>query len=160
MKEPHLAREVIQAVRGATRLPFTIKIRSGWDYSGNQAMALAKIAADQGVDAIAMHPRTAGQGFRGNADWTLIKRLKKEIDLPVIGNGDIKTPEDAVRMMEETGCDAIMAGRVAMANPFIFSQIEDLVHKGNIHDPYRTIFSENGRVNRPLCDLFRGRDRL
>jgi len=126
MKEPDIARDILTAVRNATTLPFTIKIRSGWDYSGNQAMTLAKIAQDAGVDAIVMHPRTAVQGFRGSADWTLIKQLKKEIDLPVIGNGDINSPEDGVRMMEETGCDAVMVGRAAMANPFILSQIEEL----------------------------------
>lgn len=135
MKQPQLARDVIRAVRKSTRLPFTIKIRSGWDASGDQAMEIARIAADQGVDAIAIHPRTAVQGFRGNADWTRIKRLTREIDLPVIGNGDINRPEDAIRMMEETGCDAVMVGRAAMANPFILSQIESLWETGSYPHP-------------------------
>lgn len=130
MKEPVLAGKIIKAVRDATPLPFTIKIRSGWDASGNQALNLAKIAEDQGVDAIAFHPRTAVQGFKGKADWSLIARLKQEIRIPVIGNGDIVTPADAETMLSRTGCDAVMVGRAAMNNPFILSQIEQYVAHG------------------------------
>lgn len=155
MKEPELAKDILRAVRGATSLPFTIKIRSGWDYSGDQAMTLAKIAQDAGVDALAMHPRTAGQGFRGSADWTLIKRLKKEIDLPVIGNGDINSPEDGARMMEETGCDAVMVGRAAMANPFIFSQIEAFMETGSYTRPAPgDIFRKMEELARLYVDYF------
>ncbi len=167
MKEPKIACNILKAVRNATSLPFTIKIRSGWDYTGDQAMALAKIAQDAGVDAIAMHPRTAGQGFRGCADWTLIKRLKNQIDIPVIGNGDINCPEDGERMMEETGCDAVMVGRAAMANPFIFSQIEEFTAKGSYTQPSpREIFTKMEDLTRlyvnyfgekPACKMLRGR---
>ncbi|PIE62037.1 MAG: tRNA dihydrouridine synthase DusB [Desulfobacterales bacterium] len=135
MRDPKRSEQIIRAVRQSTTLPFTIKIRSGWDASGDQALTIAKIAADHGVDAIAMHPRTASQGFKGHADWSRIKRLKHEIGLPVIGNGDIKTPEDAVRMIEETGCDAVMVGRGAMVNPFLLSQIEALITTGNYKHP-------------------------
>ncbi len=167
MKEPKIARQILSAVRSATSLPFTIKIRSGWDYSGDQAMALARIAQDEGVDAIAMHPRTAGQGFRGSADWTLIKRLKNEVDLPVIGNGDINSPGDGIKMMEETRCDAVMVGRAAMANPFIFSQIEQLSKTGNYTRPGPSdIFRKMEELTRlyvdyfgeqPACKMLRGR---
>ncbi|WDP89846.1 MAG: tRNA dihydrouridine synthase DusB [Desulfobacter sp.] len=167
MKEPGLAREIIRAVRSATSLPFTIKIRSGWDYSGDQAITLAKIAEDQGVDAIAMHPRTASQGFKGKAAWPLIKRLKQEIGLPVIGNGDINSPEDAARMMDETGCDAVMAGRAAMANPFILSQIEEFISTGGYTRPApREIFRKMRELTclyvnyfgeETACKMLRGR---
>lgn len=135
MKEPLLAGRILKAVRDATSLPFTIKIRSGWDASGDQAVNLAKIAEDQGVDAIAFHPRTAAQGFKGEADWSLIARLKQATGIPVIGNGDINTPQDAGNMLSRTGCDAVMVGRAAMANPFILSQIEQYVAHGIFSQP-------------------------
>lgn len=127
MKDPERARDVIRAVRDAVSLPFTIKIRSGWDPSGDQAMVIGTLAQENGVDAVTLHPRTAQQGFRGRADWSLIKRLKQALDIPVIGNGDITEPEDALAMLRETGCDAVMVGRAAMGNPFIFAGIESLV---------------------------------
>ena len=127
MREPGKAAEIIRAVRGAIRVPLTIKMRSGWDASGQQALKLALIAQDGGVDAVTIHPRTARQGFGGSADWSLIGRIKAALNIPVIGNGDIVEAADALRMMSETGCDAIMVGRAAMANPFIFAQIEDLM---------------------------------
>jgi nifR3 family TIM-barrel protein len=135
MKQPQLARNILRAVRHNTALPVTIKIRSGWDASGDQAMALAALAQQEGVDALAVHPRTAAQGFRGTSDWGIIQRIKQAVDIPVIGNGDITTPEDGARMLEETGCDAVMVGRAAMANPFILSQIESFVAVGTYDCP-------------------------
>ncbi len=128
------AEEVIKAVRDAVSLPFTIKIRSGWDSSGVQAFKLAEIAEKLGVDAITFHPRTASQGFKGKADWSLIKRLKANISIPLIGNGDISSAEDGVRMIKETGCDAVMVGRAAMSNPFILSDIERLLSEYQSED--------------------------
>ncbi|MGD9824570.1 tRNA dihydrouridine synthase DusB [Desulfobacter sp.] len=167
MKDPALARKIIKAVRDATSLPFTIKIRSGWDASGDQAVILAKIAQDQGVNAIAFHPRTAVQGFRGKADWQLIARLKQAIRIPVIGNGDIITPQDAGKMLSRTGCDAVMVGRAAMANPFILSQIEQYVAHGTFTRPepwaiFRTMASlTQGYVSYfgeiTACRMLRGR---
>jgi tRNA-dihydrouridine synthase B len=130
MKDFDNARNVITAVRNNTRLPFTIKIRSGWDSSGAQAFKIAEIAQKCGVDAIALHPRTAGQGFKGNADWSLITRLKKELSVPLIGNGDIQNAAKGLLMLEETGCDAVMIGRAALKNPFIFSQIDKSLANG------------------------------
>lgn len=127
MRTPDKAEAIIKAVRAAVRIPFTIKIRSGWDRTYRQAHDMAKMAQDCGVDAIAVHPRTAVQGFGGVADWSLIADIKKELSIPVIGNGDIKVAEDAVRMLDETGCDGVMIGRAAMGNPMIFSQVNALL---------------------------------
>ena len=123
MRTPALAESILKTVRKAIPVPLTIKIRSGWDTSGEQALNIARIAEGCGVDAIAVHPRTASQGFGGKADWSLIKTLKQTVSIPVIGNGDILTWQDALRMLEETGCDAVMVGRAAIGNPFLFTQI-------------------------------------
>ncbi|MBW1759857.1 MAG: tRNA dihydrouridine synthase DusB [Deltaproteobacteria bacterium] len=118
MRDPERAEAVITAVRKAVSIPFTIKIRTGWDKSGVQ---------NCGVDALAIHPRTACQGFKGEADWELISTLKKSVSIPVIGNGDIVDPEDAIQMIKQTGCDAVMIGRAAIGNPWIFSQVSALM---------------------------------
>jgi tRNA-dihydrouridine synthase B len=123
MNTPRLAESILNAVRNAIRVPLTIKIRSGWDSSGEQALEIARIAEGCGVDAIAAHPRTATQGFGGKADRSIIKKLKDTVSVPVIGNGDILTWRDAVEMIGETGCDAVMVGRAAIGNPFVFTQI-------------------------------------
>jgi len=127
MREPEKAEALLHAVRRAVSIPLTIKIRTGWDSSGSQAFRIAKIAESCGVDAIAVHPRTASQGFGGTADWSLIAAIKKMLTIPVIGNGDIVTPEDALRMKNETGCDAVMIGRAGIGNPWIFSQVLSLM---------------------------------
>ncbi len=127
MKTPGLAREILRAVRAAVDIPLTIKIRSGWERSGTQALAIAGIAEDCGVDAIAVHPRTAAQGFRGSADWEIIKAVKAQVRIPVIGNGDIQAPQDALDMFSRTGCDAAMVGRAAIGNPWIFAGIRTLL---------------------------------
>jgi len=127
MRESRKAADLIQAVRDAVKVPLTIKMRSGWDASGDQALELARIAQSRGVDAVVVHPRTAGQGFGGQADWSLIARIKQALHIPVIGNGDIVHAADAVHMLDRTGCDAVMVGRAAMSNPMIFNQIEDLL---------------------------------
>jgi nifR3 family TIM-barrel protein len=123
MRTPDLARDLLKAVRRAVRVPLTIKIRSGWDASGEQAIHISRIAEDCGVDAIAVHPRTAGQLFSGRADWSIIAAVKAAVSVPVIGNGDILTAEDAVRMLDETGCDGVMIGRKAIGDPAIFSRV-------------------------------------
>ena len=123
MRQPDTARSVLTAVRKAIRIPLTVKIRSGWDASGEQALQIAKIAQDCGADAVAVHPRTAKQLFAGKADWTIIAAVKKAVTLPVIGNGDIFSAQDALNMLAETGCDAVMIGRKAIGNPEIFSQV-------------------------------------
>ena len=123
MKEPQLTRRILDAVRQAIDIPLTIKVRSGWDPSGQQALEIAGIAEDCGVDAVTVHPRMATQGFRGQADWSIIAVVKKSLAIPVIGNGDVVEPADAMRMLAETGCDGVMVGRAAVGNPMIFGQI-------------------------------------
>ncbi|MDY6789644.1 MAG: tRNA dihydrouridine synthase DusB [Thermodesulfobacteriota bacterium] len=123
MRNSKQAEQLLETVRKTVKIPLTIKIRTGWDQSGTQAMEIAEIAQACGVDAIAVHPRTASQGFKGVADWSIISAVKKKVSIPVIGNGDIVNPEDAIRMLDETGCNAVMIGRAAIGNPSIFSQV-------------------------------------
>ena len=123
MKMPKTAAALIKAVRNAVRIPLTIKLRTGWNPTGNQAFEISEIAEACGVDAIAIHPRTATQGFSGRADWSIIAALKRRVGIPVIGNGDIFSAQDALKMLEETRCDAVMIGRMAIGNPYIFRQV-------------------------------------
>jgi nifR3 family TIM-barrel protein len=129
MKDPPLVRRILDAVRRAVSIPLTIKIRSGWDPSGQQALKISRLAEACGVDAVAVHPRTATQGFRGSADWKVIAAVKRALSIPVIGNGDITDPADALRMLSDTGCDAVMVGRAAIGNPMIFGQILSAVRE-------------------------------
>ena len=123
MKTPETAEAVIKAVRKVVRIPLTIKLRTGWNSTGNQAFEISQIAESCGVDAITIHPRTAKQGFSGRSDWAIIAKLKKLVNVPVIGNGDIFNADDAVAMLEQTSCDAVMIGRMAIGNPWIFSHV-------------------------------------
>ena len=123
MRTPDVARAMLKAVRKAIRIPLTIKIRSGWDASGKQAVNISSIAEYCGVDAVTIHPRTAGQLFGGRADWAIIATVKEKVSIPVIGNGDIMSAGDACRMLDETGCDGVMIGRKAIGNPDIFSRV-------------------------------------
>ena len=123
MRTPDRAKALLTAVRKAIHIPLTIKIRSGWEASGREALNIARIAQDCGVDAIAVHPRTARQQFRGLADWSIIEAVKNSLDIPVIGNGDINSAREALKMLEETGCDAVMIGRKAIGNPQVFSRV-------------------------------------
>ena len=123
LRERALLKTILRQIRSAARIPFTIKIRSGWSESEIVALEVGKMAEDLGVEAIALHPRTRVQGFSGKADWSIIARLKAHLKIPVIGNGDIVNGHDALRMREQTGCDGIMVGRGALTNPWIFRQI-------------------------------------
>ena len=128
LREIKLLEEILKTIRAATSLPFTIKIRAGWSETEIVSVQVGKMAEDLGINAIAFHPRTRVQGFSGHSDWNLIGELKAALKIPVIGNGDIVTPEDAFRMKRETGCDGVMIGRGALSNPWIFRQIHELVN--------------------------------
>ncbi len=124
LRDLKLLEQVLRGVRAAVRIPLTIKIRSGWDENSIVATEVARMAEQVGVEAIAVHPRTRVQGLNGRADWSVIRAVKQAVRLPVIGNGDIASPEDAERMIAETRCDAVMIGRAAATNPWIFRQME------------------------------------
>jgi tRNA-dihydrouridine synthase B len=131
---PHLEK-LLGKVRAAVTIPLTIKIRSGWDENNIVAVDVARMAERIGVEAIAIHPRTRMQGYAGSANWSVIRAVKQAVRMPVIGNGDIHTPQDAVRMIDETGCDAVMIGRAASSNPWIFRQIQDYIATGRYDEP-------------------------
>jgi nifR3 family TIM-barrel protein len=123
LRDPDLVARMVEAVKKAVKIPVTVKIRSGWTRSSINAVEIAKIAEDCGADAITVHARTADQGYSGLADWKIIAQVKKAVKIPVIGNGDIRYPQDAVRMQKETSCDTVMVGRGALGNPWIFDGI-------------------------------------
>lgn len=119
LKSPEKIYDIVKSVVESVPIPVTVKIRSGWDFDNINAVEVAKIIEQAGASAICVHPRTRSQGYSGHADWTVIKAVKEAISIPVIGNGDIKCPEDARRMLEETGCDAVMIGRGVLGNPWL-----------------------------------------
>ena len=135
LRDLPLLETIFKAVRGAVRIPLTVKIRAGWDEKTIVAPEVARMAEAHGIEAIAVHPRTRIQGFEGRADWKIIRAVREAVKIPVIGNGDVRQPEDAVRMVEETGCDAVMIGRTAATNPWIFRQIEQFAATGTYETP-------------------------
>lgn len=130
MRNPRLAYEIARAVISAVKIPVTVKIRKGWDQDQVNALEIAVLMEKAGVSAIAVHGRTRSQFYSGKADWDIIREVKKAVSIPVIGNGDIREPRDAERMLEETGCDAVMIGRAAMGNPWIFKQVIHYLQTG------------------------------
>ncbi|MGA9042569.1 MAG: tRNA dihydrouridine synthase DusB [Terriglobales bacterium] len=127
--------EIFKAVRAAVTVPFTVKFRAGWNDENIVCVELAKMAEDCGLNAVALHARTREMGYSGQARWDWIAAIKDAVKIPVIGNGDIRTPEDACSMVTQTGCDAVMIGRMAPANPWIFRQIEQFTESGRYDEP-------------------------
>src|SRR5713101_6432287 len=149
LRDLPLVERILREVRAAITIPFTMKFRAGWNDEELVTVKMAKLAEDCGLQAVALHPRTREQGYSGQADWTRIAEVKATVKIPVIGNGDVVTPEDAACMVAETGCDAVMIGRAASSNPWIFRQIAQYLETGRYdqpaeqdrHDMMRTYFS-------------------
>lgn len=135
LKNPDRIYEIVSAVVNAVDIPVTVKIRSGWDFNSINAVEVAKIIEKAGASAICVHPRTRSQGYSGNADWNIIKQVKDNVSIPVIGNGDVKTPEDAVRMINETNCDAVMIGRGVLGNPWLIKNSIALLDSKSYSEP-------------------------
>ena len=134
LKNPEKIKEIVEAVVKAVPIPVTVKIRSGWDQNSINAVEVARICESAGASAICIHPRTRSQGYSGKADWSIIKQVKEAVSIPVIGNGDIKSCIDAKKMIDDTGCDAVMIGRASLGNPWIFKEVNEYIEKGIIID--------------------------
>jgi tRNA-dihydrouridine synthase B len=135
LRDLPLVEEILRKVRAAITIPLTMKFRAGWNDQELVGVKMAKLAEDCGLQAVALHPRTREQGYSGKADWSRIAEVKAAVRIPVIGNGDVVTPADAIRMVGETGCDAVMVGRTASSNPWIFQQIAQYLATGVYEHP-------------------------
>lgn len=132
MRDPELAGRIVEAVCSAVKVPVTVKMRKGWDENSVNVLEVAKIVEAAGAKAVTIHGRTRSQMYSGQADWRIIAAVKTELKIPVIGNGDIWTPQDAARMLAETGCDAVMIGRGALGNPWIFRRTVHYLATGEL----------------------------
>ena len=134
LKNPDKVYEIVKAVVDAVNVPITVKIRSGWDEKSINAVEIAKVIEKAGASAITVHPRTRSQGYSGKADWNIIKQVKDAVNIPVIGNGDIKSCYDAKRMLDETNCDAVMIGRGLLGNPWLIRDCIDYLNNKKIKE--------------------------
>ena len=134
LKNPSKIKEIVESVVNAVPIPVTVKIRSGWDFNSINAVEVAKICEEAGASAICIHARTRSQGYSGKADWSVIKAVKDSVRIPVIGNGDVVDCFSAKKMIDETGCDAVMIGRASLGNPWIFKEVNEYLEKGIVID--------------------------
>jgi len=134
MREPELAREIVSQVKGAITIPVTVKFRLGWDEESRNAVAFGQMLEDAGVSAVTVHGRTRKQLYSGSADWRFIAKVKQSLSVPVFGNGDVFEPADALRMLEETGCDGIAVARGTLGNPWLISRISHYLESGVISE--------------------------
>jgi nifR3 family TIM-barrel protein len=135
LRDLPLLGRILAGIRAAVTIPFTIKIRAGWNEEEIVAVEVARLAEQAGVEAIAVHPRTRVQGFSGRANWEIIRQVKEAVRIPVIGNGDVVAPRDARNLFAQTGCDAVMIGRAAATNPWIFRQMDEYFRTGTYAEP-------------------------
>jgi nifR3 family TIM-barrel protein len=135
LRDLPLLEKILRAIRAAVKIPYTIKFRSGWSDEEIVALQVARLAEDCGAEALAIHPRTRVQGYSGRARWEIIQQVKQAVRIPVIGNGDVFKPQDALAMHEQTGCDGVMIGRAAASNPWIFRQLAEFFATGTYREP-------------------------
>lgn len=142
LKNPEKIREIVEAVVKTVSVPVTVKIRAGWDNNSINCVEVARVCESAGASAITLHARTRAQGYSGKSDWSLIKKVKEAVSIPVIGNGDVLSCYDAERMLSETGCDAVMIGRGVLGNPWLIKECVDYLESGikpNVIEPKEKI---------------------
>lgn len=150
LREPELCGEIFKAMRAALEGPFTVKMRWDWDEEVGSSLEIARRAEDEGVDGLCLHARTRSEAYKGHADWDRIRQLKACVSIPVVGNGDVRSPEDATRMMNETGCDGVMIGRGAIGNPWLVGDALDAVKRSAHEGPPDATDAANSANGAPL----------
>ncbi|MBN2605236.1 MAG: tRNA dihydrouridine synthase DusB [Bacilli bacterium] len=146
MLEPTKIYDIVKAVVAAVKKPVTVKMRSGWNHDNINAVEIAQLCEKAGAKAIAIHGRTRNQMYTGKADWDIIRQVKEAVNIPVIGNGDILTPEDALQMIEQTNCDAVMIGRGVLGNPWLVQQTVDYLNTGT----YDKLISDESKIDHAI----------
>ena len=139
LRTPKLLQNIVEKAAAVSRVPVTVKIRSGWDYDSINAVEIARMCEDSGAQGIIVHPRTRNQGFSGVSDWSVIRAVREAVSVTVVGSGDIRTPADVRRMLDETGADAVMIGRAAMNDPWIFRSVHHYLECGELVPPSNVV---------------------
>jgi tRNA-dihydrouridine synthase B len=154
LRDIGLAKEIMSAVVNASKVPVTVKIRLGWDAKSIVAVDLALAAESMGIAAVSVHARTKAQAFSGHADWSMIRTVKESVGIPVIGNGDVRSAPDALRMLDETGCDGVMIGRAIQGNPWIFREAKQFLETGIVSSP-PSLEERQAVMHRHLAEMVR-----